>query len=54
MKEIGTNMKILFERRDWKINEMRRLNDAYGGIDYYRIVKPAQQAKNHQADVIGF
>jgi glycosyltransferase involved in cell wall biosynthesis len=47
-------MKILVNRRDWKVNEMRRLNDAYGGVDYYRLVKIASQMKNHQVDVIGF
>jgi glycosyltransferase involved in cell wall biosynthesis len=34
--------KILFIRTDWGVSEFRRENDAYGGIGYYRIVKPAQ------------
>jgi len=45
--------KILFYRSDWTANTDRRILDEYGGVGYYRIVKVAEQAKNHTVDVVG-
>lgn len=38
---------------DWAYNEFRRKHNAYGGIGYYRIVKPSQQIVGHAVKVIG-
>lgn len=38
-------MKILFYRNDHSANVNRKLEDGYGGVGYYRIVKPASQIK---------
>lgn len=46
-------MKILIHRQDWGHNEMRRLYDEYGGVDYYRLVKPAQYIKGHEVELVG-
>jgi len=48
-------MKILFYRSDWTANATRQLDDEYGGVGYYRIVKMAEQAKKagHQVTVVG-
>lgn len=46
-------MKILFYRNDYAANVNRKLEDAYGGIGYYRIVQPANHVKDHQVDVVG-
>jgi glycosyltransferase involved in cell wall biosynthesis len=34
--------RVAFIFTEWNVNEYRRANNAYGGIGYYRIVKPAQ------------
>jgi glycosyltransferase involved in cell wall biosynthesis len=39
---VKARKKILFIRTDWGVSEYRKANNAYGGIGYYRIVKPAQ------------
>ena len=46
-------MKILCNFQDWNHNEQRRLEDAYGGVGYYRIVKPSQFIKGHEVELIG-
>ncbi len=35
-------MKILFFRNDFNANAIRQVDDGYGGVGYYRIVKPAE------------
>lgn len=45
--------KILFYRNDWNANVNRRMADSYGGVGYYRIVKPAQFTKGHEIKVVG-
>jgi glycosyltransferase involved in cell wall biosynthesis len=41
-------------RTDWATNEYRLKNDLYGGIGYYRIVKPAEILKDYyDIDIIG-
>lgn len=42
MTDTPDKKRILFIRTDWGVSEYRRKNDAYGGIGYYRVVKPAQ------------
>lgn len=34
--------KIAWIYTDWNINEFRKKNNLYGGIGYYRVIKPAQ------------
>jgi glycosyltransferase involved in cell wall biosynthesis len=46
-------MKILFYYQDWNANTERQLQDTYGGIGYYRIVKVAEQIKDHDVTVVG-
>lgn len=39
---------------DWDVNEFRQKNNLYGGIGYYRVVKPAQAlSKYFDIEVIG-
>lgn len=35
------------------MNDFRRKNNLWGGIGYYRIIKPSQQIKGHEVKVIG-
>lgn len=46
-------MKILFYYPDWTANTERKLQDTYGGVGYYRIVKVAEQIKDHEVTVVG-
>ncbi len=46
-------MKILYFRNDFNANAVRQVEDEYGGVGYYRIVKPAQYTNGHSIDVIG-
>lgn len=48
-------IKVLFIRTDWAENEYRMENDAYGGIGYYRLVKPASALNRDEfeVDVVG-
>ena len=46
-------MKILFNFLDYNHNEVRKEKNTYGGIGYYRIVKPAQFIEGHEKDVFG-
>lgn len=46
-------MRILFYRNDYGANVNRQMVDGYGGVGYYRIVKPSQYLKGHDVDVIG-
>lgn len=46
--------KIAFLFTDWGMNDYRKNNNLYGGIGYYRIVKPAEALKEwYDIDVIG-
>jgi glycosyltransferase involved in cell wall biosynthesis len=46
--------KILTIYTEWATNEWRKANNAYGGVGYYRVVKPAQYySKYYQVDVAG-
>jgi len=38
-------MKILGYRNDFAVNETRKKTDAYGGLGYYRTVKPCEKLK---------
>lgn len=46
-------MKILFYRNDYGANVNRQMADGYGGVGYYRIVKPSEYIKGHEIDTIG-
>jgi glycosyltransferase involved in cell wall biosynthesis len=46
-------MKILFYFSDWGANIIRREQNTYGGVGYYRIIKPSEQAKGHEVTVVG-
>lgn len=46
-------MKILMAFSDWTHTEDRKKLNTYGGIGYYRIVKVAEQIKDHEVKVIG-
>jgi len=46
-------MKILFYFSDWGANIIRREQNTYGGVGYYRIIKPSQQVKGHEVTVVG-
>jgi len=46
-------MKILFFRNDFAANVQRKIEDGYGGVGYYRIVKPHQYLKGHEKDIVG-
>ncbi len=45
--------KILFYYSDYGANVIRRERDAYGGVGYYRIIKPSQMVKGHEVTVVG-
>ncbi len=46
--------RIAFLFSDWDANAYRQENDLYGGIGYYRVIKPAQQLRKwFEVDVIG-
>jgi hypothetical protein len=50
----GAKPKILFIWTEWSSNEYRKKNNAYGGIGYYRIIKPAQYLKQwYDIDIKG-
>lgn len=46
-------MKITFFRNDYTANAVRQADDEYGGVGYYRIIKPAQFLKGHDVTVVG-
>jgi len=47
-------MKILVAFSDWNHTEKRKKQNTYGGIGYYRAIKPAEQlSKVHDVDVVG-
>lgn len=46
-------MKILMYFSDWGANVIRREQNTYGGVGYYRIIKPSQQVKGHEVTVVG-
>lgn len=45
--------KILFNFADYTHNDKRKKENTYGGIGYYRIVKIAENCKEHDVKVIG-
>lgn len=45
--------KILFYRNDYGANTVRQVEDSWGGVGYYRIIKPSQYLKGHEVTVIG-
>ena len=46
-------MKILFYFSDHGANHERIMQNTYGGVGYYRIVKVAEQVKGHEVTVVG-
>ncbi len=46
-------MKILFYRNDYAANVNRKLVDGYGGVGYYRIMKPAERTHAKQKHIVG-
>ena len=46
-------MKILMSYNDWCHLPERKRQNAYGGVGYYRIIKPAQTIKGHEVKVVG-
>lgn len=38
---------------DWGTNEDRKRLNTWGGVGYYRIVKPSQQIKDHEVKLVG-
>lgn len=45
--------KVIFYFSDWNANVIRREENTYGGVGYYRIIKPSQQVKGHEVTVVG-
>ncbi len=45
--------KILFFRNDFAANAQRRVEDGYGGVGYYRIIKPYEYTKGHKLEIVG-
>lgn len=45
--------KILFYRNDFGENIHRQLEDGWGGVGYYRIIKPFEYLKGHVKEMIG-
>lgn len=45
--------KVLFYRNDYSANAHRQAEDGYGGVGYYRIIKPSQNTKGHSVKVVG-
>lgn len=45
--------KILMYRNDYGANTVRQADDEYGGVGYYRIIKPSQYLKGHEVTIIG-
>lgn len=46
--------RILFYYSDWGANVIRKEQDTYGGVGYYRVIKPSEQvAKLHDVTVVG-
>lgn len=47
------NMNILFYFSDYGANVIRREQNKWGGVGYYRIIKPSQTIKGHKVTVVG-
>lgn len=45
--------KILFYYSDWGANIIRKEQNTYGGVGYYRIIKPSQMVRGHDVTVVG-
>ncbi len=45
--------KILFYYSDYGANIQRQLENAWGGVGYYRIVKPSQMVAGHEVTLVG-
>ena len=46
-------MKILVNFADYLHTPERKAQNTYGGIGYYRAIKPAEQVRNYEVRVIG-
>ncbi len=46
-------MKILFFRNDFGANAQRQTEDGYGGVGYYRLIKPFEYVKNVEKEIVG-
>lgn len=46
-------MKILFAFSDYGYNDERKKHNTYGGVGYYRIIKPSEQVEGHEVKVVG-
>lgn len=46
-------MKILMQFADFGHTPERKKQNTYGGIGYYRIIKPSEQIKGHEVTVLG-
>lgn len=46
-------LKILFYYSDYGANIQRQLENKWGGVGYYRIIKPSQMVKGHDVTVWG-
>lgn len=46
-------MKILFYFSDYGANVIRSEQNTYGGVGYYRTIKPSQMVRGHEVTVIG-
>lgn len=46
-------MKILINYSDWAQNPDRKKLNEYGGVGYYRLIKPAEQIKDHEVKIVG-
>lgn len=46
-------MKILMAYADWQHTPERKKQNTYGGIGYYRTIKPSQQVEGHEVTVVG-
>ncbi len=45
--------RILFYRNDFAANAQRRVEDGYGGVGYYRIIKPYEYTKGYEKEIVG-
>ncbi len=50
---MATIKKVLFYRNDFAANAQRRLEDGWGGVGYYRIIKPYEYLKGHKKEIVG-
>lgn len=46
-------MKLLVNFNDYLYNEKRKKNNLFGGVGYYRQIKPSECIKDHEVKVVG-